>query len=336
MTLRYACFGELLLRLGAPGRERLLQSPHLDVHVGGAEANVAIALAHFWHAVRMISAVPDNRLGDAAIGELRRHGVHTSDVVCARGRLGLYFLETGAMQRPSEVLYDRADSVFACYSPDEYDWPTLLADVDVLHLSGVTPALGARPASAAIAAARAARRLGKIVVFDGNFRAKLWQAWDGDPAALLSEILDCANIAFADQRDIGVILRSTFPPGRDGLLVAAQAAFARFPQLERIVCTERAQDSVDHHQLRAHLVTRHDLISAEPYLLDGIVDRIGAGDAFAAGVLHGLACAWDDITCLRFGLAAGCLKHSLPGDAFTLRASAVQALVDGSGLDVRR
>lgn len=336
MTLRYACFGELLLRMGAPARERLLQSPHLEVHIGGAEANVAIALARFGHDVRMISAVPDNALGDAATGELRRHGVHTRDVITARGRMGLYFLESGAMQRPSEVLYDRADSTFARHAPESYDWPALLADVDVLHLSGVTPALGAGPAAAAIAAAQTARSLGKTVVFDGNFRAKLWQAWNGDAPALLGEILDCADIAFADQRDIGVILRRAFASGPEGLSAAAQAAFARFPRLERIACTERVQESVDRHRLGAHLLTRDSIVSATPYTLDGIVDRIGAGDAFAAGVLHGFANAWDDSASLRFGLAAGCLKHSLPGDAFTLRAQAVQALVDGTGLDVRR
>ncbi|WP_257389066.1 PfkB family carbohydrate kinase, partial [Tahibacter caeni] len=155
MRTRILCFGELLLRLASPGRELLLQSPQLQVHVGGAEANVAIALAGFGHRVGCIGTVADNALGRAAVAELRRHDVDTTRLNFAPGRMGLYFLETGALQRPSEVLYDRADSAFARASPDRYDWPALLAGAQLLHLSGVTPALGRAGAEAAIAAARA-------------------------------------------------------------------------------------------------------------------------------------------------------------------------------------
>jgi 2-dehydro-3-deoxygluconokinase len=333
MTTRFLCFGELLLRLGAPGHERLLQTPQLQVHIGGAEANVAVALAHFGHDVAMASVIPRNALGAAARGELRRHGVDTTHVTEGDGRMGLYFLETGAAQRPSEVLYDRAHSAFANALAQHYDWNALLDGTHTLHVSGVTPALGARAAESVIAAVKAAAALGVDVVFDGNYRGKLWQAWDGNAPQLLGRVIECASIAFADHRDIGIILRCDF--GED-LSVAAAAAFAAWPRLQRIACTQRVQHSVDRHTLSAHLYTRDTHLSTDACEIAGIVDRIGAGDAFAAGVLHGLRRGMGDQRSLRFGLAAGCLKHSLPGDFFTLGAEDVQASTEAMRFDVRR
>src|SRR5690606_14615759 len=180
MSAHVVCFGELLLRLAAPGRERLLQSARLEVCVGGAEANVGVALARCGHRVSIISTVADNGLGEAVVGELRRHGLDTGGVHRVPGRMGLYFLAPGAIHRPAEVLYDRAGSAFALAAADAYDWTALLAGADWVHLSGITPALGANTAAAALAAARAARAAGAKVSFDGNFRPSLWQAWNGD------------------------------------------------------------------------------------------------------------------------------------------------------------
>ena len=333
MTTRFLCFGELLLRLGAPGHERLLQTPQFQVHIGGAEANVAVALANFGHEVAMVSVIPRNALGHAARGELRRHGVDTTHIWEGDGRMGLYFLETGAIQRPSEVLYDRAHSAFANTSPQHYDWKALLDGAHTLHVSGVTPALGAQAAEAVIAAVNAAAARGIDVVFDGNYRGKLWQAWDGDAPKLLGRVIECASIAFADHRDIGVILQRDF--GED-LPAAVAAAFAAWPRLQRIACTQRVQHSVDRHTLSAQMYTRDTHMSTDAYEIAGNVDRIGAGDAFAAGVLHGLRRGMGDQQSLRFGLAAGCLKHSLPGDFFTLSAAEVQASVEATRFDVRR
>ena len=333
MTTHFLCFGELLLRLGAAGHERLLQTPQFQVHAGGAEANVAVALAHFGHAVAMVSVIPRNALGAAARGELRRHGVDTTRVAEGPGRMGLYFLETGAIHRPSEVLYDRAHSAFADTVPQHYDWDALLDGAHTLHVSGVTPALGAQAAEAVIAAVNAAAARDIEVVFDGNYRGKLWQAWDGDAPHLLGRVIERASIAFADHRDIGIILGRDF--GED-LSAAATAAFAAWPRLQRIACTQRVQHSVDRHTLCAHLYTRDAHVGTDAYEIEGIVDRIGAGDAFAAGVLHGLHGGMSDQQSLRFGLAAGCLKHSLPGDFFALSAEDVQARVDAARFDVRR
>ena len=339
MTRRIVCFGELLLRLGAPGRERLLQTPGLDVHVGGAEANVAVSLAHFGHATAQVSVVPSGPLGAAAAGELRRHGVDTSGVRLGPGRMGLYFLETGALHRPSEVIYDRASSAFAIADPADYDWSALLSGAEWLHLSGVSPALGQAAADATLAAARTARRLGVKLSFDGNFRPKLWAAWRGDAAGILRGIVAEADLLFADHRDIAVMLGQSFdqPTHEARVDAATGAAFAAFPHLQRMATTLRLQHSVDHHALSARMVTRGGgVYEAGPFALNDIVDRIGGGDAFAAGVLHGLLSGDDDARALAFGLGAACLKHSVPGDFNRVSAADVDAFLGEERLDVRR
>src|SRR5690606_32137354 len=299
MSSRIACFGELLLRLGAPGRELLLQSPRLEAWIGGAEANVGVSLARFGHEVAMLGTVADNALGRAALGELRRHGVDTGGVRLAPGRMGLYFLATGAGHRPSEVLYDRAGSAFATADAGAYDWPRLLHGAAWLHLSGITPALGPASARAAAQAVRAAVDHGVRVSFDGNFRPMLWAAWDGDPATMLRPLLEGAEIAFADQRDVDVVLGPDPGAGDDEprehrFARAARRAFDAFPRLRRIACTARRQASVGHHALGALMATRDgELHRVEERPVPGIVDRIGGGDAFAAGVLHGLLSGWD-------------------------------------------
>ena len=299
MTGRIVCFGELLLRLAAPGRELLLQSPRLDVHVGGAEANVAVSLARFGHDVAMVSAVPRNALGIAAVGELRRHGVDTRGVAFAPGRMGLYFLATGAIQRPSEVLYDRAGSAFALAPADFHDWDALLRDAGTLHVSGVSPALG--------------------------------------PAAAAATLRAHVDLLFADHRDIAVVLGRDFDalPATQRNTAAAQAAFAAFPRLRRMATTVRAQHSVDHHELSAQLITREHEVGTQAHAITPIVDRIGAGDAFAAGLLHGLRSGLDEAESLRFGLACACLKHSIPGDFNLAGIADVEAFLGEQRFDVR-
>ena len=341
MGKRILCFGELLLRLGAPGRELLLQSHRLQVHIGGAEANVAVSLARFGHDSALAGTVADNALGTAALGELRRHGVDVSRIRQVAGRMGLYFFAAGAGVRPSDVVYDRAGSAFAVAPAAGYDWPSLLAGIDCLHVSGVTPAVGPHTAEAATDAVRAARASGTLVSFDGNFRPKLWAAWEADPATVLRAVLAEATIAFADHRDIEVVLGPDADAHADThearILAAAARAFAAFPQLQRIATTLRGQNSVDAHSLGALLVTRGgDVHRVAPQAVEGIVDRIGAGDAFAAGVLHGLLGGMADGDALAFGHAAACLKHTVPGDFNLVDAAAVDALLRHERLDVRR
>jgi len=330
------CFGELLLRLVTPARELLLQQPRLDVHVGGAEANVAVALASLGHEAKVVSVVPDNALGQAAVAHLRRHGVDASTVGSAPGRMGLYFMAQGAALRASEIVYDREDSSFARAGKDDFDWDRLLDGGDLLHLSGITPALGPRSAEAALAAATAARRLGVAVSFDGNYRAQLWERWDSDPRATLTQLVGHAEILFGNHRDISLLLGTEF--GGDGperRREAAQAAFAAFPDLKLIASTARQVDDADCHRISARIDSRDTVAATDEVRIAGIVDRIGAGDAFAAGVLHGLRTGRDLDWTVRAGLALTSLKHSIPGDTSLFAPADIDRFLSGD-LDVRR
>lgn len=330
---RIVCFGEVLLRLSAPAGELLLQSPRLHSCIGGAEANVAVALARFGHEVSMVSALPDNALGLAARDGLRGHGIDTRAIRFGAGRMGLYFLTPGAVLRPSEIIYDRAASVFAQTDPAQYDWPALLAGASWLHVSGVSPAVGQGAATAVLAAMRAARALGVQVAFDGNYRASMWAQQGNDGADVLRELFAHADLAFADQRDIALVLKQ--PQLAHRRQDAMAAAFAAFPQLARIASTVRTQHGVERHDLAASLFTRAENTESGSYSLSGIVDRIGTGDAFAAGVLHGLQNSWNDTDALEFGLAAATMKHAIAGDFHLASEAQVRAVYKGA-LDVRR
>lgn len=334
-----ATFGELLLRLSAPGAGRLLQEPRFDVHVGGAEANVAAALAQFGERVQMLGVVSDNALGSAALGELRRLGVEVDRVRRADGRMGLYFFEAGAMRRASEVLYDRADSAFAMNVRADEDWAALLEGVTRLHLSGVTPALGPEAAEAVRAAAEAATQLGIPISFDGNFRGKLWQRWGGDPASHLRPLMAHADVLFADHRDIGLVLGEDCArfPAEQAEDFASAAAFRAFPRLRWLACTSRRRSSTRQQVLSARMAAADGRrwVSA-PVELDGIIDRIGAGDAFAAGFLHGLQQGYDAQDRLDFALACGACKHTIPGDFLRAGVADIRAWMATAGADVRR
>lgn len=334
MTIAF--FGEVMLRLSPPGRELLLQTNKFEVNIGGAEANVATGLACLGHNVRMVTAVADNPLGGAIVNELRRRGVDTAQVAQAPGRVGLYFLTPGAGLRASEVVYDRAHSVFADRPADAWDWDAALDGATRLHLSGITPALGRNTAAAAIAAAEAAADRGIPVSFDGNYRARLWEAWDSDPRSVLTQLIGHADILFGNHRDVALLLGKPFSgDGPDRRREAAEAAFDAFPKLQLIASTARHVVDADSHRVAARVDTRDRGFQTDEVLIAGIVDRIGAGDAFAAGVLHGLLDDGDPAAAARAGLALTALKHSLPGDA-SLFTRADLAAFDEGGLDVRR
>ncbi|PKP90537.1 MAG: 2-keto-3-deoxygluconate kinase [Alphaproteobacteria bacterium HGW-Alphaproteobacteria-16] len=330
------CFGELLLRLTAPGRELLMQTGSFDVHVGGAEANVGVGLANLGHPVSMVSAVPANPLGAAAIRYLRGHGVDAAHVQSREGRMGLYFLSVGAGLRASDIVYDRAASSFAEAPADAFDWRTILNGASMLHLSGITPALGPATAQAALLAARTAKEMGVAVSFDGNYRARLWEAWDSDPRAVLTELVSMADTMFGNHRDVSLLLGKQFSgDGADRRREAAEAAFAAFPNLQRIASTARHVDDADRHRIAARIDTPERGYQTQEVVVAGIIDRIGGGDAYAAGILHGVLCGQDLEATVASGLALTCLKHSLPGDASLFGQGDIDAFLEG-GLDVRR
>ena len=333
------CFGEILVRLTAPDGEVLLQSPKLHVAIGGAEANAAVGLARLGDSARMVSVVPDNPLGHAAVAELRRWGVDTRDVATGAGRMGLYFVTPGAGPRASEVTYDRAGSAFAGADPEGVDWDAALGGASWLHVSGVTPAIGPNGAAAARRAVAAANRLSVPVSFDGNYRAKLWAEWPGDGAAILRDLIAGANLAFVNDQDLTLILGQRFEPPEpvERLRAAAGAAFAAFPRLQRIAATARVRHEVGRQDLAGALFARNaPPLASRTYAVSAIVDRIGAGDAFAAGLLHGLLHGESDQAALDFAVAAACAKHGIRGDFNLATPEEIASILSGEVMDVRR
>jgi 2-dehydro-3-deoxygluconokinase len=332
------CFGEMLLRLSAPDSERLLQTPRLRVHVGGAEANVAVSLAHLGHPAVMASVLPDNPLGRACLGELRRQGVGTEGIRFAPGRMGLYFFTPGAGHRPSEVLYDREASAFALAAPDLIDWDTLLKGAGWLHLSGIVAAVSPRAAQAARLAVRKARTHGLLVSFDCNYRATLWEGRESEARPILKEIVSETDLLFASDRDIALILGEDFgaTPAPDRFQRAARAMLAACPLLKQVATTVRVEHSVDHHDLSGLSCSHAEMCTSRTYSIGRIVDRIGSGDAFAAGLLHASITGLAQPAALDFAVAAACLKHSIPGDFNLVSHEDVLRVVRESGFSVRR
>ena len=332
MSTRLVCFGEMLVRLTAPAGELPLQTPRFSAHVGGAEANVAIGFSRLGGQAAMATILPDNPLGQAARDELRRHGVHTDQVKFASGRMGLYFLTPGAVLRAANIVYDRAGSAFALAQPNAIDWTAALAGADWLHVSGITPAVSAYAGEAALAAVRLAVDSGVKVCFDGNYRSKLWDVRGTSGQAILKQLLAHASLAFIDERDISLIL------GRDtgARQQAAHAAFEAFPRLQMIAATTRETHGVNDYSLGATLFTRASGRQIGPIALPGVVDRIGAGDAFAAGFLFAHMTGMTEAETLAFALHSAGAKHGQVGDASHASAADVLALMSGGGLDVKR
>lgn len=332
---RVLCFGEILMRLSAPGKGHFLQEAQLDAHVGGAEANVAVALSRIGHPSAVVTALPDDALGDAALEEIRAAGVDTTGIVRGIGRLGLYFLTPGAGPRAASILYDRMDSLFAKTPASAYDWPALLDGVGWLHLSGITPAISPGAATLSLSAIAAARAAGVRISFDGNYRGSMWARWCADPAPILTGHVAGADLLFGNHRDIGLMLGRGFDgESRQGRRLAALAAFEMFPELRHIASTVRETLAPDHCRLRARIDTPDSSHETDEIDIPGIVDRIGTGDAFAAGVLAGLD---DGIeTAARMGLHLAVLKHATPGDQSRTSRRDLDAFDPHAGRDVRR
>jgi 2-dehydro-3-deoxygluconokinase len=330
------CFGEILLRLSPPERQMLVQAGSLDMVVGGAEANVASALASLGHAVRFAGVVADNPLGDRALAALRGSGVGVGHIARAPGRMGLYFLEAGSGPRPSAITYDRSGSAFAEAAPDAIDFAGALAGARLLHSGGITPALGPKGVALARAVHGAARTAGVPICFDGNYRAQLWAAWDSDPAAILRELVADAAILIGNHRDIALLLGRPFSGDGEGRRrEAAEAAFEAFPNLQLIASTARHLVTSDHHRISARVDSREGSHQTEEIDVTGIVDRIGTGDAFAAGVLDGWLEGGDLAVMAQRGLALAALKHTIAGDMCPVSRAMLGAFSAGAG-DVRR
>jgi 2-dehydro-3-deoxygluconokinase len=332
-----AAFGEIMLRLSPPGRERLFQSPAFAAYFGGGEANVAASLAQLGHRARFVSVVPDNEIGSAAVRELRKVGVDTSAIIRKGGRLGIYFAETGANQKPTQVIYDRAHSGLAEAKPGDIDWAGALKGMDWFHITGITPALSRSAADLSLEAVRAAQAAGLTVSVDLNFRAKLWNY--GVPAPeVMREIFRFADVGIANEEEFqqSLGLGTELPPPSERLdrkiyenLTAE--VMARYPRLSKVAVTLRENESADRNGWSAVLRTRTEFVSGVRYEITDIVDRIGGGDAFVAGLIHGFDAFPTEAEALNFALAASCLKHSIPGDFNLVSERDVLALMRGDG-----
>lgn len=341
---RVVTLGEVMLRLKSPGFERLFQSPMLEATFGGAEANVAASLAQFGVHARFISAIPANPIGDACIAELRGFGVDTSQIKRQGDRLGIYFLENGANQRPSRVTYDRSGSAIASLSASDLDWDAVFEGADWFHISGVTPAISATAAELSIAAARAARERKLTVSCDYNYRKNLWKYGKQAPD-VMRELVRLATVGIANEEDCQKALGIEVDVDvRSGELeqakyrALAEKVLAAFPNLERQVITLRESHSADNNGWRAVMHNRRDFLTSRRYEITDIVDRVGGGDSFAAGLVYGLrAFRGDDQRALEFATAASCLKHSILGDINRVSVAEVEALMggDGSGRVIR-
>jgi 2-dehydro-3-deoxygluconokinase len=333
-------YGEVLLRLRSPDFERLLQSPRLDVCVGGAEMNVLASLARFGHDTRLITTVPDHALGEVALAEIRALGIDTGAILRRPGRMGLYFLEAGQGLRSGQIIYDRAGSAFALDDSPRF-WPDLLANAGLLHLTGITPALSAQSAANNRSAAEHARRLGLTLSVDVNFRAHLWTAAPHSREAALLPLLQQAHIVFASSGDLAACLGLPLAPAAGSALEeferVSAIALERLPNAELICSCLRSGDLADQARLVAVGRTRHESHRSVEREIPAMVDRIGSGDAFAAGVLHHWLAGRSLASLLEFGLAAAGLKHSVPGDVNRVSEAEVTACMQrASAAYIRR
>lgn len=334
---RVVCFGEVLLRLASAPPELLLQEMRLEASFCGAEANVAVALAGFGYRTRLVTVLPDNPVGAAAARAVQTFGVELAAQRIAGARLGLYFLQPGAMTRPSAITYDRAGSAFALAEAARLDWPALLDGAEWLFASGITAALGDRPLASLRAAMAAARARGVKVAFDTNFRPALWQGRESEAAEILRELSCQADLLFAGRRAVAMMAGGRFdhPDPAEGFHDAAKRMFELAPGLGHVAATRRTVHSTDRQDLVGLLAERDGLSASPAIALENIVDRVGTGDAFAAGIVHGLLTGCERDRTVAFAAACAQWGHSVPGDFLRASLSDIEGLLGGSS-DVSR
>jgi 2-dehydro-3-deoxygluconokinase len=331
--MKIVTFGEIMLRLSPPGFERLLQSPSLSATFGGAEANVAVSLAQWGCDSVYVTRVPAHAIGDAAVRVLRAEGVRTDFVLRGGERLGIYFAESGAGQRPSTVVYDRAHSSLSDIDPSALDWPGIMRGAAWFHVSGITPALGPKPARCVADALAAARAANVRTSLDLNYRRKLWS--EDEAQATLRPLMKDVDLVIANEEDIQSTLGLDVPGVDVNTGRVNPAAYVDVVQRVcalgpgRVAITLRESTSASDNGWSAVLGEKDQpLVESQRYDVR-IVDRVGAGDAFAAGLVYGLATGLGSEESLRFAVAAGALKHSIPGDFNRVSVDDVRRLAAG-------
>jgi 2-dehydro-3-deoxygluconokinase len=335
---RVVTFGEIMLRLSPPGFQRFVQAQSFDVTYGGGEANVAVSLAGFGLNTSFVTCLPDNDLGHCAASSVRTAGVDVSQVAWQGDRLGIYFLENGASQRPSKVVYDRSESSISQVQPGVIDWAEAFEGADWFHWTGITPAISQSAADTCLEACKAAKVAGLTVSADLNFRKKLWNY--GKPASeVMPELVQYVDVAIGNEEDAEKVF-GIKPPEVDveGGQVSADAyqyvcdeLTSRFPNLSKIAITLRGSINASHNTWSGLLYDGSEMHIAREYDITHIVDRVGGGDSFAAGLIYALLSGKNAADAINFAVAASCLKHTIPGDCNLVTVDEVEALAGGSG-----
>ena len=325
--------GEIMLRLSSPFNSRFVQSQSFDVCYGGGEANVAVSLANYGHDAYFVSKVPAHEIGQCAVNALRRYGVHTDYVVRGGDRLGIYFLETGASMRPSKVIYDRTDSAIALAKPEEFDFDKIFEGASWFHWSGITPAISDASAECLKKACIAAKKHGVTISCDLNFRKKLWTSEKA--ISIMRPLMEYVDVCIGNEEDAELCLG--FKPNSDvnaGKTDAEgyKAIFAEMAKtfgFKYVVSTLRESYSATHNGWKALIYNGKEFYESKHYDIEPIIDRVGGGDSFAGGLIHGLLKYNNQGKALEFAVAASALKHTIPGDFNVVSEKEVEALAGG-------
>jgi len=330
--------GEIMLRLSVDYRVRLFQADQLRMHYGGAEANVAVSLSNFGHDVYFVSKVPENSLGIAVERQLKSHDVHTDYLIKGGERLGLYYLETGVGQRNSQVTYDRKYSSFSMLTTNEIDFDDVFAEAELFHVSGITPALSQNLKELTLLALKKAKEKGVLTSFDFNYRAKLWSQQEA--ADTFKTLLPYVDICSCGELDavyiLGIDQADDFLSKEDKLKYYYSKLVESYPNIRYISSTFRNIISASTNTLQGNYFTDGELYQSEIFQIDHIVDRVGGGDAFAAGILHGILENKPSNELITFATAASVLKHTVYGDSNEFSVSEIDAFANnGPGKIVR-
>jgi len=333
--MKILTFGEIMLRLKPPGHERFLQSPLFEATFGGGEANVAVSLANYGMDVAFLTVLPDNALGDECVKELRRFGVDVSRIRRGEGRMGIYFLESGANQLPSKVIYDREHSAIAMANPGDIDWEIALQGVEWFHITGITPAISENARKLSMDGVQAAKANNIMVSCDLNYRKNLWKYGRKAPE-VMRELVNYADVAIANEEDcqksLGIEVETNVDGGnldRNKYRELSDLVLKEYPNLKMIAITLRESMSADINGWAACLNDRDTFYISRRYEIRDIVDRVGGGDAFAGGLIYGLNTYEGKQEALEFAAAASCLKHSVNGDFNRVNVTDVLKLAGG-------
>ena len=336
--MKFLTFGEIMLRLKAPHQERFFQSPMLEATFGGGEANVAVSLANYSQDVAFLTVLPKNAIADECVRELRKFGVDTTRILRAdQGRMGIYYLEAGANQLPSKVVYDRAWSAMALAKPGDIHWDRAFDGVDWFHITGITPAISETAMALSLESVREAKKRGITVSCDLNFRKNLWK-YGKQASEIMGELAKFVDVAIANEEDVqkslGITTDVVVESGsldRAKYRALGDKVLAAYPNMQMIAITLRESKSADSNGWAACLNDGETFYESRRYEINDIVDRVGGGDSFAGGLLYGLTAYGDKQKALEFAVAASCLKHSILGDFNRVSISDVEKLMGGDG-----